>query len=276
MTLIETIAVNGFSGMLGNLASSYIERKNRSINVTGLELKTNLNNHFDVIFKKCTKIKTIINDKPIDFLSVYINQNFTSENKKIDQFDLIDSIRNDESCVITGTGGGGKSMFMRYLWLSYFEKSDGKIPFFLELRQLNNLTHSKIEDFIYHSIIQTKSTISQRNFDSDISNGEFILFFDGFDEINIDIRDKVEQWIIGIKENNPKLTVVVSSRPMERFQGWSGFTTVSVLPLNKPQVIELIGKAPFSRMTRINLKRRFPMGFMIVTGNFCRILCLPT
>ncbi|PYE37211.1 NACHT domain-containing protein [Rhizobium sp. PP-F2F-G38] len=260
MGLIETIAINGFAGMLSNLASNYIERNTKSLDVPATDLKTNLKNHFGVIFEKCTKIKTIISDKPTDFLSIYINQKFSSSENIIDQFDLIESIRRNNSYVISGTGGGGKSMFMRYLWLSYFEKSDGKIPFFLELRQLNNLTHTKLEDFIYHSIIQTRSTISQKNFDAAIHQGEFVLFFDGFDELNLDIRDKVEQWIIQIKENNPKLTIIVSSRPMERFRGWAGFSSVSVMPLDKKQVIELIDRAPFFDEDKRKFKKKIDDG----------------
>lgn len=260
MAILESIVTNGFGGLLANLATEYLKRKNRQLSVDEAQLKTDLSNNLEVAFQKCTKIKTIINDKPVDFLSIYVDQNFQCDSRTIDQFDLIDRIRDGESYIVTGTGGGGKSMFMRYLWLSYFEKSEGKIPFFLELRHLNTLTHSKIEDFIYHTIIQSRSNISQKNFISALNHGEFILFFDGFDEISLDMRDKVESWIIALKENNPKLTIVMTSRPMDRFRGWAGFNVTQVLPLSENQVSQLIDRAPFFSEDKKKLQVKIKQG----------------
>lgn len=258
--LFEAIMTNGFGGLLANLATEYLKRKTKQLNIDESQLKTDLSNNLEVAFQKCTKIKTIISDKPVDFLSIYVDQFFKIDGNTADQYDLIDTIRKGKSFVVTGTGGGGKSMFMRYLWLSYFERSEGKIPFFLELRQLNTLTHERIEDFIYHSIIQTRSSITQKNFQAALNQGEFILFFDGFDEISLEMRDKVEQWIIQLKENNPKLTIVMTSRPMDRFRGWGGFNVCQVMPLNQEQVVSLVDKAPFFEEDKDKLKKKIKGG----------------
>jgi len=156
---------------------------------------------------------------------------------------MIDQIRDGNSTIILGAGGGGKSMFMRYLWLSYFEKSDGKIPFFLELRNINSLSHKSFEDFIYHTIVKSGSAIRQQDFRASLKAGEIILFLDGFDEINFDRRDAVQERILELHDNNPNLTIVVTSRSDERFIGWHGFTVARVMPLSRDNSRLLIERA---------------------------------
>lgn len=245
-TIAASIAEQGFAGLLGNLATSYIQRKAKSLSTNSDEIKTDLNDHLYNTFLKCTEIKTILSDKrPEKTLSLYVDQTFEVDAKEVDQYTLVEKIKKGGASVITGTGGGGKSMFMRYLWLSFFENPEGRIPFFLELRQLNLLTHHNIADFIYHSIIKSGSNISQANFSKALKQGEFVLFFDGFDEINHDQREKVQSMIISLRENYPNLTIIVTSRPDERFLGWHQFEICKVKPLKKKQVIELIQKAPY-------------------------------
>ncbi len=260
MSVLETIAAQTFSGLMANLASGYITRPKKSLNVSDEQLKTDLQGHFEATYTKCTKIRTILNEKPIDLLSVYVDQTFQIEERDVDQYDVVEKTRSGESCIITGTGGGGKSVFMRYLWLSYFVKPDGKIPFFLELRQLNTLTHDGLEDFIFHSIIRTGSSISQINFSQAISQGEFILFLDGFDEINHDRRNHFEREILSLNENNPNLTIIVTSRPDPRFIGWHMFHTVTVEPLQKEQVIELIERAEYAEEAKSDLLKKINGG----------------
>lgn len=244
--LLQTIALQGFSGMLGNLASSYVDQRNRKIIASKEEIKTDLMDHVNNTFLKCTKVKTILNtNTPANTLEIYVDQRFRHDNKTVDQYDLVERIKKGGAYVITGTGGGGKSMFMRYLWLSFFENPLGRIPFFLELRNLNRLTHENFEDFIYHSIIKAGSRISQSNFREALKGGEFVLFLDGFDEINFDRRDAIQSMILDLQEHNPSLTIVVTSRPDERFIGWPQFDVIDVLPLTLKQTTTLIERAPY-------------------------------
>ncbi|APX13440.1 hypothetical protein BWR18_18435 [Tateyamaria omphalii] len=159
--------------------------------------------------------------------------------------------------MILGAGGGGKSMFMRYLWLSYFEKPDGLIPFFLELRHLNNFTHNNIEDFIYHSITKSGSQIRQDEFNRALRNGEFILFLDGFDEINFDRRQRFQDLILQLKNSNPKLCIVLTSRPDERFMGWDDFSVAKVEALDEERSKLLIERADYDADLKSKFLQRF-------------------
>lgn len=244
--IITTFATTTFTKMLGNLAASYITKPDRKIGSSEAEIQTDFRDHLKNTFEKCTKIKTILNTNvPAETLSIYVDQRFRFEDEEIDQYDFVSKIKKGGAYIISGTGGGGKSMFMRYLWLSLFEDPAGRIPFFLELRNLNRFTHQVFEDFIYHSIIRSGSNISQKNFHQALKNGDFVLFLDGFDEINFERRTHFEEMIIDLQEQNPEITIVVTSRPDERFSGWTQFSVVDVLPLSLGQTKNLIKRAPY-------------------------------
>lgn len=241
-----SIAEKGFSGLITKLAVDYLSKKVKLLSSDAEQIKTDLSDHMLSTFNKCMEIKTILSDKKTEkMLSLYVDQNFEVDDVSVDQYSLVEKVKKGCASVVTGTGGGGKSMFMRYLWLSFFEDSRGKIPFFLELRQLNFYTHNNISDFIFHSIIKSGSSISQASFNRALKAGEFVLFLDGFDEINHDQRPKVEEMILQLRSSNPAVTIIVTSRPDERFKGWHQFDTYSVKPLNRNQVVELISKAPY-------------------------------
>jgi len=259
--LLEVIGTTTFANLLSSLTMSYISSEDRSIDAPKEIIQTDLHANIEVAYNKCIKTKTILNDSPVDFLSVYTDQSFQIEDKVYDQYNLVELISdNGTSICITGTGGGGKSMFVRYLWLSLFENPKGKIPFFLELRQLNNLNHGKLEDFIFHSIIKTGSSISQGSFKNAMKNGEFVLLLDGFDELNVELREKFEDQIIELKENNPQLTIIVTSRPDDRFSGWHQFHSAKVQPLKKNQVIDLIKKVTFDEYAKKSLLKKIRNG----------------
>lgn len=190
--LFEQIVVQGFGGLLANLLTKYVSNESRSIKKDVNEIRQSLDAHLEATFIKCTKVKTILNgDKTADTLSIYVDQNFKFDGQEIDQYEFIDHIRDGNSTIIQGVGGGGKSMFIRYLWLSYFEKSDGKIPLLIELRNLNKFSHDSMEDFIFYSIVKIGTKVTQGEVNGGLSRGEFVIFLDGFDEVNFDRRERI-------------------------------------------------------------------------------------
>lgn len=259
-TLAVSIATKTFSGLLSNLVSNYLLRNLKKITGDAGSIGKDLRPHLEVTFEKCLNMKTIINDASVNMLSIYVEQRFKHKGENIDQYDLIDSIRQGKSVVITGTGGGGKSMFMRYIWLSFFAHSEQKIPIFFDLRQVNSVTHENFTDYLYHSILQTKSKIDQNQFDQSISAGEFVLFLDGFDEITLEKREFIESEIIALKDNNPQLTIVVTSRPDDRFMGWHRFDNVDVSPLTKEDALLLIDRAIYDDTSKRRLHKRVKGG----------------
>ena len=81
---------------------------------------------------------------------------------------------------------------MRYLWLSLFVDSGGRIPIFIELRNLNKITQADISPYLFHTLTRGKSKLSIQSFRRGLEKGEFVVILDGYDELTESIKDKVQ------------------------------------------------------------------------------------
>jgi Predicted NTPase (NACHT family) len=232
------------------LAASVIANAGRKT----LELLSNIEvdygAHLAASFERCTKIKTILNrDEPVDLLSQYVGLKFSNSKKDYDDIDVIDQIWAKKKIVISGTGGGGKTIFMKYLWLSFFENPKGRIPVLVELRRFNDIGTDDLTAFVHRTILGINTRIELEKFHQGIRSGHFIFLFDGFDELNHERRSIVEEEILRIA-SMPESIVIVSGRPDPRFDSWQLFTTFKVLPLEKRQVVSLIQKINYDKKVK--------------------------
>lgn len=194
-----------------------------------------LKEHCERTYQRCIKIKTLLSrDEPVDMLQQYVNTKFRvkrrGKEKTIDDYDAIAEIEQKGRATIVGTAGSGKTIFMRYLWISLFIGSDPHIPIFVELRQLNSMSTLDLESFIFHSIVPTNEKIDIASFQSWIANGRFAFILDGFDEIAADKRDKVQEQILKLCAKAGHNVVIVSGRPDDRFASWQEFSAFRVEP----------------------------------------------
>lgn len=128
------IATKTFSELAARLANSVVEAAAKPLTAVYEAITTNFEPHLKVTFARCTKVKTILNrEEPADLLALYVGLQFKCGKINFDDFGVIDEIHSRKRVVISGTGGGGKTFFMKYFWLSVFENSRGKIPVFVEL-----------------------------------------------------------------------------------------------------------------------------------------------
>ena len=133
--------------LLTKLAVSYAERTLVHSDASIQKIRDNLKPYIEATFTRCSQLKTLLNpNSPANFLAVYATQRFVHGRDALDQYDLVDAIRKDvDNVIITGSGGSGKSMFTRYLWLSLFVEGDGRIPVFVELRNMNSVTSIELD-----------------------------------------------------------------------------------------------------------------------------------
>lgn len=136
-------------------------------------------------------------------------------------------------------------MFMRYLWLSLFVDSGGRIPIFIELRNLNKITQADISPYLFHTLTRGKSKLSIQSFRRGLEKGEFVVILDGYDELTESIKDKVQQAVLELTEDYPLTSVIVSSRPDQQFASWQNFDVAEVAPLTRLDTVELIQKVDF-------------------------------
>ena len=250
-TIGTLISSKPFADIVAAMAKSIVGGTAKHVYNALTTKGSSLQSHIQATFDRCTKVKTLLNrDQPVSLLSIYVNVKFRNGAKAIDDFGLIEKLQTQKRVVISGTGGGGKTIFMKYLWISLFENPNGRVPIFVELRRLNEGANDRLDLYIFHSIIDSQSNFSQRDFEAGIRDGKFVLILDGFDEIEDKKKDTLERQILSLAHNNPELTIVVSGRSDPRFSAWQAFSIFHVIPFSKAQTVELIGKLQYDRVIR--------------------------
>lgn len=253
-TTATPIATKAVLGLAGRVAKSLSGALAKPLKDVALNLTTNFGPHLEITYDRCTKLKTLVNpDEPVDLLSQYVNLKFKCADRSYDDYGAIDEIRKRKRVVVSGTGGGGKTIFTKYIWISFFENPRGQIPVFVELRRFNEISADDLLSFIYHSIVASHANVPREVFDKGVASGLFVFILDGFDEVAKEKKKNVERQLLDLAKNNPECIMVVSGRPDEVFDAWQSFSNFEVLPLSKPQVVELVKKLKFDKTT----KRKF-------------------
>ncbi len=204
------------------------------------------NSYSELTHRKNSLIRTLYSkNRPIPLSEVYVDTNFIlEENEYYSDTDLISKFAKKKRIVVKGNGGSGKTIFLKHLWVSRFEKHEGRIPIFVELRRLNDLSSVDILAFCRNEL-QSDMSFGKDVFEKLCENGKFEFILDGFDEVNRENRKIVEQQIISLSEKYRDCCFLVSGREDDRFSAWGEFEIYSVLPLKLEDVKDLIRKIPF-------------------------------
>ena len=202
--------------------------------------------------RKHSQIKTLIYRKVPKSLESFYECTFVKcADKKIDTSNAANLLNLGNKIVITGTGGIGKSMLLKYLFLNTIKLTD-YIPILLELRSLNSIDNEKFEIFsyIYSILVDNGFDLKEEYFEKSMQEGGYVILFDGFDELNRKKADLVGSEIKRLTDHYNKNHFIISSRPMDEFIGWNDFCEVSVCPLTKKQAINLINKIEYDESVK--------------------------
>ena len=253
---VEILALvqDGFKALVSKLILRAVDSGFDALSNKGpRNSKLNFQGHLERTFDRCTVVRTILNrDVSVNLLNQYVGLKFYCDGKSVDDYTLIEKIPSLKRIAISGTAGGGKTWFTKYLWLSYFVNSPGgRIPLYIELRRLNNLTTDDIFSYIFASATAGSHQKTARDeFEKAIKEGRFIFILDGFDEVQDDQKPSIERQILSLSHNFNENLFIVSGRPDERFGSWQAFAHYRVIPLSQKQVISLIEKVEFDKLTK--------------------------
>ena len=203
--------------------------------------------YLDNTYRKYSKIKTIIYRRvPKDLYSFYECIGLSYNGKTIDTCDINNILNTGKKIIITGSGGMGKSILLKHLYLNSIETT-GNIPVLLELRSFNAIETKDIclEETIYQVLVQNGFTLEKEYFEYNMLEGGYIILLDGFDELNRDKAAKVSAEIKKLADKYGENYYILSSRPSEEFIGWNDFSEAQTMPLNKTQAVNLINKIDF-------------------------------
>ncbi len=148
--------------------------------------------------------------------------------------------------IIQGIGGIGKSMLLTHLFLSSADHAQdtGYTPILLSLKDYKDTTCGMV-DFIWNSMKEYDSEITQVRIIAALQQKQLILLLDGLDEIQSSVRYSFDQDLDAFIKSYPGNMIVITSRPVYSFISYSKFSLFDILELTKKQSIELIEKLEF-------------------------------
>jgi hypothetical protein len=121
--------------------------------------------------------------------------------------------------LIRGIPGAGKSILLKYLTLSWADgKLDqalpNKVPVLLELHRLNNpnLTQEYLQNQLVDAFARDNFPNAQRFVAQGLEDGTLILFLDGLDEVNSNLRSQAIKEIKDFLDKFDKCRVVITCR----------------------------------------------------------------
>ena len=247
-------AGDGYSKIIDEL--NRLGYRTKTLPAPTLKPTENFSIYLQNTYDKYSYIKTLLyNDQPRKFYDFYVCNNVyqkinssqnTYQQKYIKNTTANDLIDFSNFIILSGTGGLGKSMMMRHLLLDTIKNYEkiNRIPVFISLKDINGNIENFVE-YIYKVFNSLDSKIDISKFEELLCNGDFILLFDGLDEINSSLREQFERNFNTFSDKYSNNMFVISSRPFENFISFNRFTVLHLSPFTKDQALELIDKLDF-------------------------------
>lgn len=154
----------------------------------------------------------------------------------------------EDKIIVDGTGGAGKSMLMRYLFVdTVFRNAGDYVPVYMELSKIKvNSTHEiDIRAFVRQSMDNYgKISLSDDVFDHSLEQGGYVFLFDGFDEVKEDDADDVLNALQKFSAKYSNNAFIISSRERLRLRSLSSFHIIHAKELSESKAIEVAKKFP--------------------------------
>ena len=217
-----------------------------------IQYNTAYTNYLTNTYDKNGKIKTLIYRRvPKELYSFYECIGVECDGKIIDTSSITRLVEESNKIIITGTGGIGKSILFKHLFLNTIDTTD-YIPVLIELRKFNafEIKDISLYDAVYQSLCENGFKLEKEYFEDSLKEGGYIILLDGFDEINRDKVNRVTSEVKGLSDKYNENKFLISSRPTDNFIGWNDFLEMTALPLTKEQALSLINKIEFDESVK--------------------------
>ena len=201
---------------------------------------------FDDYLKKSKERHSVIknllyHDKPKPFYEIYVQNNVKHEVKVYENITAATLTELSRFIILEGIGGLGKSMMMRHLWLNASDnlRTSIYVPIFISLINYGKQKEC-LEDYIFSILKGFK--VNNNDFIKALSDGSFILLFDGLDELSKENYNRFQQEIENFTDIYSQNCFVISSRPVDKFISFGRFSKVELHPFTKEQAVLAAGK----------------------------------
>ncbi len=150
--------------------------------------------------------------------------------------------------VILGTGGSGKSILMKHLFINCLS-SKVQVPVFLELRELNSKKISLL-NLISETLNSSTYSFDEEYIDKAIKGGHFAFILDGYDEVSNSLRKKLLLNIKSLSKKGKECSIIISSRPDDALTGMDEFSNYHLQSLSVNSACNLVNKLPYDEKTK--------------------------
>ena len=271
--LIAVAAKSLVEGFIKNYALPKLSKLAHSISKEGKAYLSLNSNAFIAYYKRAYNNYSIINtlafkERVKKLKDIYIPLTiYPVDNKKEKKLTKIEGYPKElldkyGRILITDTAGMGKSTLMKRMFLDVIDGQFG-IPIFIELRRLN-----ENNDILNEVAIQLGGL--NDGFDKGILetlfvDGEFIFFFDGYDEISSSNKAFVTRNIQDFVAKAPNNKYILTSRPEEELACFGEFQEFRIRELKQVESYDLLRKYDISGKTSRLLISK------LETGNYSMI-----
>ncbi len=217
-----------------------------------LTLKTIYSDYLKRIYERYGKSKSFfIRQNPVELYEFYIPMGLTCDTITINTANVKGIFNVNKYSIITGTGGAGKSIMLKHLFVDTL-KQKKHIPIFVELRDIIN-TKMSLLDLIINVTENFGLNIERNFFLKAFKKGHFTLFLDGLDEVNKNRKLKLLKEIKNITIRYPNVNIVLTTRPDILMSELDVFSIFTIQPLTLDKSLQLIDKLPADE----DLKNKF-------------------
>ena len=163
------------------------------------------------------------------------------DENKLSTKDIATILKQGNKLIITGTGGMGKTLLMKYFCVSAIENGL-KIPIFISLRELNDIPidSETFEEQIYKYLSVFGFKLEYQYFKYSLESDKYLFLFDGYDEIKEEKQLKLSLMLYRFSEQYPHNSFIISSRLIDSIFSWEDFQLFSICNMTIEQAIDFV------------------------------------
>lgn len=271
--LIAVAAKSLVEGFIKNYALPKLSKLAHSISKEGKAYLSLNSNAFIAYYKRAYNNYSIINtlafkERVKKLKDIYIPLTiYPVDNKKEKKLTKVEGYPKElldkyGRILITDTAGMGKSTLMKRMFLDVIDEQFG-IPIFIELRRLNE--NNDILNEVAIQLGGLNDGFNKEILETLFVDGEFIFFFDGYDEISSSNKAFVTRNIQDFVAKAPDNKYILTSRPEEELACFGEFQEFRIRELKKVESYDLLRKYDISGKTSRLLISK------LKTGNYSMI-----
>ena len=175
--------------------------------------------------------------------NIYVNVGLQHGRKEIPTSTVEPILHVSKNILISGTGGVGKSMLMRYLFLNTANRGE-YVPVLVELRRIGSLPLDELSilELIYTCMQGFDVQLPREQFEYSLQLGKYLFLFDGLDEVKSSLAKETAAALQAFSAKYPLNPCIITSRPIQEASPLETFTNLEPMPLSKAQAIQLASK----------------------------------